>query len=133
MPEYYSRILWGMHALSKFSSRSAHGLHLCAGDLTSEQVTSLVDARTFIRLKELLDGLSTIGLLKPSLVLTDSSGQSAGLKEARWAAETASMLEEPPAEAPERQGFWGGERHYPVHRRTQSWSGCLWAKADRMA
>ena len=68
-----------------------------------------MDARTFTRLKDLLDGLSTIGLLKPSLVLTDSSGQSGGLKEARWAAETVALLEEPPAEAPERQGFWGGE------------------------
>ena len=75
-------------------------------------MASLADARTFIRLKELLDGLSTLGLLKPSLVLTDSSGQSGGLKEARWAAETAAILEEPPAEAPEHQGFWGGKHHY---------------------
>ncbi len=75
-------------------------------------MASLADARTFIRLKELLDGLSTLGLLKPSLVLTDSSGQSGGLKEARWAAETAAILEEPPAEAPEHPGFWGGKHHY---------------------
>lgn len=72
-------------------------------------MASLVDARTFNRLKDLLDGLSTVGLLTPSLVLTDSSGQSGGLKEARWAAEILAMLEEPPAEAPERHEFWGGK------------------------
>ena len=65
-----------------------------AGDLTQEQLQSLVDARTFFRLKELLDGLSTIGLLTPSLILTDSSGRSGGLREARWTAETHALVEE---------------------------------------
>ena len=69
----------------------------------------MVDARTFARLKESLDGLSTIGLIRPSLVLTDSGGQSGGLKEARWAAETLAMVEEP-QEAPQ-YSRWSGNHH----------------------
>ena len=61
-----------------------------------------MDARTFSRLKDLLDGLATIGLLAPSLVRTDSSGQSAGLREARWAAAAHAALEEPAL----AQGGW---------------------------
>ena len=61
-----------------------------------------MDARTFSRLKDLLDGLATIGLLAPSLVRTDSSGQSAGLREARWAAQAHAALEEPAI----AQGGW---------------------------
>lgn len=67
-----------------------------------------MDARTFARLKDLLDGLSAIGLLRPSLVLTDSSGQSAGLKEARWAAETLAVVEECGAE-PQYPRPWAGD------------------------
>ena len=65
-----------------------------------------MDARTFARLKDLLDGLSTIGLLAPSLVRTDSSGQSAGLREARWAAEAHAVLEEPGIAQGECSGFF---------------------------
>ena len=79
-----------------------------AGDLTLEQLQSVVDARTFVRLKELLDGLSTIGLLTPSLILTDSSGRSGGLREARWTAETQALVEEP-EEAQGSRHAWNGE------------------------
>ena len=82
-----------------------------AGELTPKEVQSVVDVRLFTRLKDVLDGLSTIGLLKPSLVLTDSSGQSGGLKEAQWAAETHTILEEP-AECAELQALkhlWDGK------------------------
>ena len=77
-------------------------LHWVAGKLTCEHLEAVVDARTFSRLKDLLDGLATIGLLAPSLVRTDSSGQSAGLREARWAAQAHAALEEPAL----AQGGW---------------------------
>ena len=91
--------------------------------LTPEHLAAVVDARTFSRLKDLLDGLATIGLLAPSLVRIDSSGQSAGLREARWAAQAHAALEEPaiaqggwsrlsmpelPSRAPESHRDWSG-------------------------
>jgi hypothetical protein len=80
----------------------------CAGDLTLEQLQSLLDARTFVRLKELLDGLSTIGLLTPSLILTDSSGRSGGLREARWTAKTHALVEESEEAQGSRHAWNGG-------------------------
>lgn len=59
---------------------------MLAGALTLQQLQSVLDVKTFSRLKELLDGLAIIGLLAPTLVSTDGGGQSGGLKEARWAA-----------------------------------------------
>jgi len=106
------------------TSDSQPAFGILAGELTSKQVQSVVDVRSFTRLKDVLDGLSTIGLLKPSLVLTDSSGQSGGLKEAQWAAETPTILEEP-AESAESQALkhlWDGKhRHCPEPRYTPTY------------
>ena len=104
--------------LGDTKTRSWHSLDppLLAGMLTPEHLEAAVDARTFSRLKDLLDGLATIGLLAPSLVRTDSSGQSAGLREARWAAQAHAALEEPAI----AQGGWS--RHSMAEcSRTLPW------------
>lgn len=94
----HKRHIWGhWHYFMAFKL-----LHWVTGKLTCEHLEAVVDARTFSRLKDLLDGLATIGLLAPSLVRTDSSGQSAGLREARWAAAAHAVLEEPAL----AQGGW---------------------------
>jgi hypothetical protein len=70
----------------------------------------VVDGKTFVRLKELLDGLSTISLLTPSLTLTDSGGRSGGLREARWTAEEHALVEEPE----EALGSWPARNGAPL-------------------
>jgi len=104
-----------LNVLLHQTSDSHSAFCIPAGELTLREVQSVVDVRSFTRLKDVLDGLSTIGLLKPSLVLTDSSGQSGGLKEAQWAAETHAILEEPAesAESHALKHLWDGV-HTPM-------------------
>ena len=107
---------------------------MLAGALTLQQLQSVLDVKTFSRLKELLDGLAIIGLLAPTLVSTDGGGQSGGLKEARWAAEGQALLEQPAEEQGRRHQSPGSELvHLPGFVSNNSSSQCGGLKEARWA